>query len=221
MSSKNWTVPHRLINHPPPHTHKCSFNLKVSLKKKKKRIQVRLCASIAGSMGLIPGQGTKIPHDAQSVQLLSRVWLFATTCNAACQASLFITNSRSLYKLMSIESVIPSNHLILCCPLLLSLSTFPNIRLFSNESALHIRWPKYYSFSFNISLSNECSGLISFRMDWLYLLAVQGTLKNLLQHDSWKASILRYSAVFIVQLPHPYMTTGKTIALTTWTFVAK
>ena len=122
---------------------------------------------------------------------------------------------------MSIESVIPSNHLILCCPLLLSLSTFPNIRLFSNESALHIRWPKYYSFSFNISLSNECSGLISFRMDWLYLLAVQGTLKSLLQHHSSKASILQHSAFFTVQISHPYMTTGKTIALTRRTFVGK
>ena len=115
----------------------------------------------------------------------------------------------------------PSNHLILCCPLLLLPSIIPNIRVFSNESALHIRWLKYWSFSFNISPSNEHSGLISFRMDWLDLLAVQGTLKSLLQHHSSKASILRHSAFFIVQLSHPYMTTGKTIALTRWTFVGK
>jgi len=120
---------------------------------------------------------------------------------------------------MSIESVIPSNHLILCRPLLLSPSIFPSIRVFSNESVLHIRWPKYWSFSFNISPSNEHSGLISFRMDWLDLLAVQGTLKSLLQHHSSKASILWHLAFFIVQLSHPYMTTGKTIALTRWTFV--
>ena len=119
---------------------------------------------------------------------------------------------------MSIESVMPSNHLILCCTLLLS-SIFPNIRLFSDESALHVRWPKYWSFSFNISSSNEHPGLISFRMDWLNLLAVQGTLKSLLQHHSSKASILLCSALFIVQLSLPYMTTGKTIALTRWTFV--
>ena len=137
----------------------------------------------------------------------------------ACQASLSITNSQSLPKLMSIESVMPSNHLILCHPLLLLPSIFPNIRAFSNESALRIRWPKYWSFSFSISPSNECSGLISFRMDWLGLLAVQGTLKSLLQHYSSKASILRHSAFFIVQLLHPYMTTGKTIALTRQTFV--
>ena len=132
-----------------------------------------------------------------------------------------ITNSQSLLKLMTIESVMPSNHLILCCPLLLPPSIFPSIRVFSNESALHIRWPKDWSFSFNISPSNEHSGLISFRMDWLDLLAVQGTLKSLLQHHSSKASILWRSAFFIVQLSHPYMTTGKTIALTRWTFVAK
>ena len=122
---------------------------------------------------------------------------------------------------MSIESVMPSNHLILCCPLLLLPSIFPSIRVFSNESALHIRWPKYWSFSFNISPSNEHPLLISFRMDWLDFLAVQGTLKSLLQHHSSKASILRHSAFFIVQLSHPYMTTGKTLALTTWTFVDK
>ena len=122
---------------------------------------------------------------------------------------------------MSFESVMPSNHLILCCPLLLLPSIFPSIRVFSNESALHIKWPKYWSFSFNISPSNEHPGLISFRMYWLDLLAVQGTLKSLLQHHSSKASILLHSAFFIVQLSHPYMTTGKTIALTRWTFVGK
>ena len=153
-----------------------------------------------------------------SVQLLSRVQLFATSWTAACQASLSITNSQSILKLISVESVMPSNHLILCCPLLLLPSIFPSIRVFSNESALHIRWPKYWSFSINISPSNECSGLISLRMDWLDLLAVQGTLKSLLQHHSSKASIL-HSAFFIVQLSHPYMTTGKTIALTRRTLV--
>ena len=122
---------------------------------------------------------------------------------------------------MFIESVMPSNHLILCCPLLLPSSIFPSIRVFSNESALRIRWPKYWSFSFDISPSNEHSGLISFRIDWLDLLAVQGTLKSLLQHHSSKASIIQYSAFFIVQLSHPYTTTGKTIALTRWTFVGK
>ena len=132
---------------------------------------------------------------------------------AADQVSVFITNSRSLLKLMSIGSLMPSNHLILCHPLLLP-SVFPSIRVFSNESALHIRWPKYWSFSFNIRPSNEYSGLISFKMDWLDLLAVQGTLKSLLQHHSSKASILRQSNFFIVQLSHPYMTTGKIIALT-------
>ena len=125
----------------------------------------------------------------------------------------------SFLKLMSIEWVMPSNHLILCCPLLLLPSIPPSIRVFSNESALHIRWPKYWSFSFNISPSNEHPGLISFRMDWLDLIAVQGTLKSLLQHHSSKASVLLCSALFIVQLSHPYMTTGKTIALTRWTFV--
>ena len=122
---------------------------------------------------------------------------------------------------MSIESVMPSNHLILCCPLFLLASIFPSIRVFSNESVLHIRWPKYWNFSFSISPSNEYSGLISFRIDWLDLLAVQGTLKSLLQHHSSKASIPWHSAFFIVQLSHPYMTTRKTIALTTRTFVAK
>ena len=143
----------------------------------------------------------------------------ATPWTAAQQASLSITNSRSLLKLMSIELVMPSNHLILCCPLLLLPLIFPSLRVFSNESALCIRWPKYWNFSFSISLSNEYSGLIYFRMDWLDLLAVQGTLKSLHQHHSSKASILQCSAFFIVQLSHPYMTTGKTIALTRWTFV--
>ena len=154
-----------------------------------------------------------------SVQSLSRVRLFATLWTAARQASLSITNSQSLPKLMSIESVMPSNHLILCRPLLLLPSIFPSIRVFSSESALRIRWPKYWSFSFNISPSNEHPGLISFRMDWLDLLAVQGTLKSLFQHHSSKASILWRSAFFIVQLSHPYMTTGKSIALARRTFV--
>ena len=149
-----------------------------------------------------------------SVQWLSRVWLFATPWIAAHQASLSITNSRSPPKPMAIKSGIPSNHLILCRPLLLLPSIFPRIEVFSNESVLCIRWPKYWSFSFNISPSNEYSGLISFRMDWLDLLAVQGTLKSLLQHHSSKASILQCSIFFIVQLSHPYMTTGKTTALT-------
>ena len=156
-----------------------------------------------------------------SVQSLNCVWLFATPWTTARQASLSITNYWSLPKLMSIESVMPSNHLILCRPLLLLPSIFPNIRVFSNESALHIRWPKYWSCSFNISPSNEHPGLISFRMDWLDLLAVQGTLKSLLQHHSSEASIIRHSAFFIVQLSHPYMTTGKAIALTRRTFVDK
>ena len=137
---------------------------------------------------------------------------------APCQAALSFSISRSLLKLMSIESVMLSNHLILCCPLLLP-SIFPSIRVFSNESTLHIRWPKYWSFS--ISPSNEYSGLISFRMDWFDLLAVSGTLKSLLQHHNLKASILWHSAFFMVQLSHPYMTTGKTIGLTIWTFVGK
>ena len=153
-----------------------------------------------------------------SAQFLSHVWLSATPWSAAHQASLFITNSRSLLKLMSFELVMPSNHLILCRPLLLP-SIFPSIRVFSNESALHIRWPKYWSFSFNISPSNEHPELISLRMDWLDLLAVQGTLKSLLQCHSSKASILWHWALFIDQLSHPFVTTGKTIALTIWTFV--
>ena len=156
-----------------------------------------------------------------SVQSLICVQLFETPWTAAHQASLSNTNSRSFLKLMSIESVMPSNHFILCHPLLLPPSIFPSIGVFSNESVLHIRWPKYWSFSFSISPYNEYSGLISFRMDWLYLLAVQGTLKSLLQYHSSKASILQLSAFFIVQLSHSYMNTGKTIALTRWTFVGK
>ena len=144
-----------------------------------------------------------------SVQSVSHVRLFATPWTAARQASLSITNSQSLLKLMSIESVMPSNYLILCCPPLLPPSIFPSIRVFSNESALRIRWWKYWSFSFNISPSNEYSGLISFRMDWFDLLAIQRTLKSLLQHQISKASILQHSAFFIVQLSHPYLTTGK------------
>ena len=144
-----------------------------------------------------------------------------TPWTAACQASLFITNSWGLLKLMSLESVMPSNHLILYCPRLLLPSIFPSIRVFSNKSDLHIRWPKYWSFSFSISPSNEYSGLIPFRMDLLDLLAVQGTLKSLLQHHSSKASILLHSAFFIVQTSHPYLTTGKTLALTRRTFVGK
>ena len=157
----------------------------------------------------------------RSFQSLSHVQLFATPWTAACQASLSITSSQSLLKLMSIESLMPSNYLILCHPLLLPPSIFPSIKVFSSESLLCIRWPKYWSFSFNISPSNEYSGLISFRMDWLDLLAVQGTLKSLVQHHSSKASIRLHSVFFIVQLSHPYMTTGKTIALTRWTFVSK
>ena len=157
-----------------------------------------------------------------SVQLLGRVQHFVTPWTTpAFQASMSITKSWSLLKLMSVESVMPSNHLILCHPLLLLPSNFPNIRVFSNESALRIRWPKYWSFSFNISPSNEHSGLISFRIDRLDLLAVQGTLKSLLQHHSSKASILLRSAFFVVQLSHPYMITGKTIALTRQTFAGK
>ena len=156
-----------------------------------------------------------------SIQSLGRVWLFATPWTAACQASLSITNTQSLLKLMSIELVMPSNHLILCQSLLLLSSIFPNIRVFSNGSVLCIRWPKYWSFSFSISSSSEHPGLISFRMDRFDLLAVQGTLKSLLQHHSSKASVLQHSAFFIVQLSHPYMTTGKTKALTRCNFVGK
>ena len=156
-----------------------------------------------------------------SVQSLSRVRLFVTPWTSPRQASLSITNSRSLPKLMSVELVMPSNHLILCCPLLLLPSIFSSIRVFSSESALHIRWPKYWSFSFNISPPNVYSGLISFRIDSLDLLEVQGTLKSLLQHHSSNTSVLLCSAFFMVQLSHPYMNTGKTTALTRRTFVSR
>ena len=175
------------------------------------------CSSIVGVSCLLYLSKGKF----SSVQSLSRVQLFVTPWTAAHQASLSITNSRSSLKLMSIESVMPSNHLILCCPLLLLSSIFPSIRVFSNESVLCIRLPKYWSFSFNISPSNQYSGLISFRMDWLDLLTVQGTLKSLLQHHSSKVSILWRSAFSIVQLSHPYMTTGKTTVLTRQTFFGK
>ena len=160
------------------------------------------------------------PH-CTSVQSLSCVQLFVTPWTAARQATLFITNFQSLLKLTSIMLVMPSNHLILCRPRLLLPSIFPSIRVFSKESVLRIRWPKYWNFSFSISPSNEYSGLISFRMDWLYLFAVQGNLKSLLQRHSSKASVLWCSAFFTVQLSHPYMTTGKTIALTRQTLLSK
>ena len=163
----------------------------------------------------------KLDSSVKSVQSLSRVWLFATSWIAACLASLFITNSRSLLRLMPIELVMPSSNLILCRPLLLLPQIPPSIMVFSNESGLRIRWPKYWSFNFSISPSNEHPGLISFRMDWLDLLAVQGTLKSLLKHHSSKVSIFWCSTFFTVQLSHPYMTTGKTIALTRRTFVGK
>ena len=156
-----------------------------------------------------------------SVQKHSHVQLFATPWTAARQASLSITNSQSLLKRMSIALVMPSNHLVLYCLLLLLPSIFPSTGVFSNESVVLIRWPKYWSFTFSISPSNEHSGLIFFRMDWLGLLAVQETLKSFVQHHSSKASILQHLAFFIVHLSHPYMTTGKTIALTRWTFVGK
>ena len=157
----------------------------------------------------------------KSVQSLSHVWLFATPWIAACQASLSITNSQSSLRLTSIESVMPSSHLILCHPLLLLPPIPPSIKAFSSESTLRMRWPKYWSFSFSIIPSKEIPGLISFRMDWLDLLAIQGTLKSLLQHHSSKASILWRSVFFTVQLSHPYMTIGKTIALTRQTFFGK
>ena len=166
---------------------------------------------------ILPDRNNKL----SSVQSLSHVQLFAAPWTTARQASLSITNSRSLLKLMSIESVMPSNHLILCHPLLLPASIFPSIRVFSNESVLCISWPKYWSFSFSISPFKEYSGLISFRMDWLDLLVVQGTLKSPLKPHSSKASILWCSAFIIVQLSHPYMPTGKTIALTRQTFFGK
>ena len=166
-------------------------------------------------------QENSVIVQCSSVQSLSHVWLFATSWIAARQASLSITNSRSLLKLMSIESVMPSNHLILCHPLLLLPPIPPSSRLFSNESTLHMRWPKYWSFSINISPSNEHPGLISIRLDWLDLLAVQGTLKSLFQYCSSKASILQQLAFFMVQLSHSNTATGKTITLTRWTFVDK
>ena len=172
------------------------------------RDQTQVSHIAGGFFTIWPPGEPKSMHQSSSVQSL-----FATPWTAAHQASLSITNSQSLPKLMSIESVMPSKHLILCCPLLLLPSIYPNIRVFSNESVLCIRWPKYWSFGFNISPSNEHSGLISFRMDWLDLPAVQGTLKSLLQHHSSKASIFQNSVFFRVQLSHPYMTTGKTIAL--------
>ena len=162
-----------------------------------------------------------IKHQVHSQFSCTVVSDSVTPWTAARQASLSITNSWSLLKLMSIELVMPSNHLILCHPLLLLPSVFPSIRVFSNESVLHIRWPKYWSFSFSISPSNEYSGLISFRIGWFDLLAVQGTLKSLLQHHSSKASILWHSAFVMVQLSQPYVTTGKTVALTRWTFLSK
>ena len=172
------------------------------------------------SVKIMAGQAEQEPHGIINVlnalqifvvivQLLSRVQLFAAPWTAACQASLSITNSQGLFKLMFIELVMSSNHLILCHPLLLLPSIIPSIRVFSNKSALRIKWPKYWSFSFSISPSNEQSGMIFFRVDWLDLLAVQGTLKSLLQHHSSKASILQCSAFCIVQLSRPCMTTGK------------
>ena len=159
---------------------------------------------------------------AGSVQFSrSGVWLFETPLIAARQASLSITNSRNSLRLTSIESMMPSSHLIVCYPLLLLPPNPPSIRVFSNESVLRIRWPKYWSFGLSISPSNEYSGLTSFRMDWLDLIAFQGTLKNLLQHCSSKASVLQCSAFFMVQLSHPHITTGKTMPLTRWTFVGK
>ena len=164
-------------------------------------------------------KGTSVQFS--SVQSLSCAQLFVTPWIAARQASLSITNSQSSSKVICIESVMPSSHLILCRPFLLLPPIPPSIRIFSNESTLPVRRPKYWSYSFSTSPSNEHPGLISFRMDWLDLLAVQGTLKSLLQHHSSKASILWFSAFFTVQLSHPYMTTGKTIALTRWTLLAK
>ena len=170
---------------------------------------------------LVSRSSTHCLFTSVSAQLLSCVWIFVTPWTVAHQASLSFTNFQNLLKLMSIELVMPSHHLILCYPICLLPSIFPSIRVFSNESVLRIRWPKYWSFSFSISPSNEHPGLISFRMDWLDLLAGQGTLKSLLQCHSSKASVLRCLAFFIVQLSHLYMTTGKTIALTRWTFVGK
>ena len=177
-----------------------------------------LCHSLLCLPSIFPS--IRVFSRLASVQF-SCVQLFATPCITACQASLSITSSRSSLKLTSIESVMPSSHLILCRPLLLLPPIPPSIRVFSNESTFRMRWPKYWSFSFSIIPSKEIPGLISSRIDWLDLLAVQGTLKSLLQHHSSKASILRCSDFFTVQLSHPYMTTRKTIALTRWTFVGK
>ena len=171
--------------------------------------------------GINPGTPSLQAVQFSSVQSLSRVRLFVNPWTEACQASLSITNSWSLLMLMSIESVMPSNHLILCCSLLLPPSIFPSMKVFSNKSVLCIRWPKYWSFSFSISPSNEYSGLISYRMDWLDLLAVQGTLESLLQHHSSKETILQCSSFFVVQLSHLHMTTGKTITLTSGPLLAK
>ena len=186
-----------------------------------------MCHTFPNWTAVEPGVTLKVfelfwgPQTKASVWSLSRVWLFVTPRLAAHQDSLSITNSQSLLKLMSIDSVMPSNHLILCHPLLLLPSIFLSIRVSSNESVRCIRLPNYWSFSFSISPSNEYSGLISFRIDWLDLLAVQPSLKSVLQHHSSKASILRRSVFFIVQLSNPYVTTGKTIALTKWTFAGK
>ena len=182
-----------------------------------------LCSPIS-VLGSVPMAVVKTEALTQSVSSVAQSC--PNLCNStdrttAHQASLSITSSRNVLKLMSTKSVMPSNHLILCHPLLLLSSVFPSIRVFSSESVLHIGWPEYWSFSFTINPSNEYSGLISFRVDWFDLLAVQGTLKSLLQHHSSKAPVLRHSAFFIVQLSHPYMTTGKTIALTRWTLVVK
>ena len=155
------------------------------------------------------------------IQLLSQVQLFETPCTVACQVSLSFTISWSLLKLMSVKSMMPSNHCILCRPLLLLPSIFPSIKVFSNESVLLLRCPKYWSFSFSISPFSEYSGLVSFRIDWFDLLEVQGTLKNLLEHHSSKASVLQHSGFFMTQLSYPYITTGKIIAFTIWTFVGK
>ena len=184
-------------------------------------IKPKFPALQADSLPSEPPGKPKPESQFSSVQSLSRVRLSATPWTAARQAFLSITNSRSPPKPMCIESVMPSNHLILCCPLLLLSSIFPSIRVFSSESVLRFRWPKYWSFSFSISPSNEYSGLISLRIDWLYLLAVQETLKSLLQQHSSKASILWCSAFLMVQLSHPYVTTGRTIALIIQTFVGK
>ena len=190
---------------------------------RKEELRIRRPRFSKAKMGHITSKAFQVGllSKFSSIQSLSCVRLFAIPWTAARKASLSITNCQRLLKLMSIESVMPSNNLILCPPLFLPPSIFPSIRVFSNESVLPIRGPKYWSFSFSISLSNEYSGLISFRMDWFDLLAVQGTLKSLLQHHSSKASILWCSAFFIGQLSHPYMTTGKTIALTRRTFVGE